>query len=303
MRIFLLIFLLLLIVVGMAVLVFFIIKKLDPVQGDKSEASSSGIAQDFLPFDDIQNGIIILPNYCYRAILECTSLNYDLKTEGERDQIEMSFQRFINSLSFPTSIFLQTKEIDNSSRIDSLKKEVEQTLVEFPGISTYAEQYIRDMQTLNTRIGNNQQKKRYIIITYDEASQLGQLSDGEKAAYAAKELQTRCNAISQGLDAVGVRTQRLGTPELIELIYSCYNRDNFSYAGAISSGDAFSLFVDGAEDKFENLPKVGLLDLILGESINQIRQSGIDAGRNGQAVLEQLEALRRKYAGYFEEEG
>lgn len=303
MKIFLLIFLLLLIVGGMAALMIFIIKKLDPNQGDKSEDGSSGIAQDFLPFDDIQNGIIILPNYCYRAILECTSLNYDLKTEGERDQIEMSFQRFINSLSFPTSIFLQTKEIDNSSRIESLKKEVQQTLVEFPGISTYAEQYIKDMQTLNTRIGNNQQKRRYIIITYDEASQLGQLSDGEKAAYAAKELQTRCNAISQGLDAVGVRTQRLGTPELIELIYSCYNRDNFSYAGAISSGDAFSLFVDGAEDKFENFPKVGLLDLILGETINQIRQGGIDADRNGQAVLEQLEALRQKYAGYFEEEG
>ena len=303
MKIFLLIFLLLLIVGGMAALMIFIIKKLDPNQGDKSEDGSSGIAQDFLPFDDIQNGIIILPNYCYRAILECTSLNYDLKTEGERDQIEMSFQRFINSLSFPTSIFLQTKEIDNSSRIESLKKEVQQTLVEFPGISTYAEQYIKDMQTLNTRIGNNQQKKRYIINTYDEASQLGQLSDGEKAAYAAKELQTRCNAISQGLDAVGVRTQRLGTPELIELIYSCYNRDKFSYAGAISSGDAFSLFVDGAEDKFENFPKVGLLDLILGETINQIRQGGIDADRNGQAVLEQLEALRQKYAGYFEEEG
>lgn len=90
---------------------------------------------------------------------------------------------------------------------------------------------------------------------------------------------------------------------MIELIYSCYNRDNFSYAGAISSGDAFSLFVDGAEDKFENFPKVGLLDLILGETINQIRQGGIDADRNGQAVLEQLEALRQKYAGYFEEEG
>ena len=44
-------------------------------------------------------------------------------------------------------------------------------------------------------------------------------------------------------------------------------------------------------------------DLILGETINQIRQGGIDADRNGQAVLEQLEALRQKYAGYFEEEG
>lgn len=69
-----------------------------------------------------------------------------------------------------------------------------------------------------------------------------------------------------------------------------------------SSGDAFSLFVDGAEDKFKDFPKVGLLDLILGESINQIRQSGIDEEKNGHAVLEQLQALREKYAGYFSEE-
>ena len=106
MKIALLIFFLLLLVGGMVALMIFIVKKLDPMQGDKSEDYSSGIAQDFLPFDDIQNGIIILPNYCYRAVMECTSLNYDLKTEGERDQIEMSFQRFINSLSFPTTIFL-----------------------------------------------------------------------------------------------------------------------------------------------------------------------------------------------------
>ena len=75
MKIALLILFLLVFVGGMAGLVFFIIKKLDPMQGDKSEGGSSGIAQDFLPFDDIQNGIIILPNYCYRAVMECTSLN------------------------------------------------------------------------------------------------------------------------------------------------------------------------------------------------------------------------------------
>ena len=51
MKIFLLIFLLLLIVGGMAALMIFIIKKLDPNQGDKSEDGSSGIAQDFLPFE------------------------------------------------------------------------------------------------------------------------------------------------------------------------------------------------------------------------------------------------------------
>lgn len=50
-------------------------------------------------------------------------------------------------------------------------------------MQTYAEQFIKDMENLNIRIGNNQQKKRYIIVSYDEAGDLEQLSDNEKAAY------------------------------------------------------------------------------------------------------------------------
>lgn len=302
MKIVLLIVLFLVFVGGISALLFFMVKRLDPMQGDKTENDSIAIAQDFLPFDDVRNGAIVLPNHSYRAILECSSLNYDLKTEGEREQIEMSFQQFINSLSFPISIFLQTRELDNSKRVQLLKADVNTTLAEFPGMETYANQYIKDIENLNTRIGNSQQKKRYIVVPYDDASQLGQLSDGEKSIYAAKELQNRCNAVMNGLDAVGVHTHRLDTKELLQLLYSCYNRDNYSYSDAIASNDAFALFVDGVEDHFKDLPRVGLLDLILGDSINRIRTDGIDNDPNGKAVLEQLEALRKKYAGYFTDE-
>ena len=60
----LVILLMLLFVGGVGALLFFMVKKLDPMQNDKSENSSLDIAQDFLPFDDIRNGMIILPNHC-----------------------------------------------------------------------------------------------------------------------------------------------------------------------------------------------------------------------------------------------
>ncbi len=281
---------------------FFLVRKLDPTKNETSEESASAIAQDFLPFDDIRDGMIIMPNDSYRAVIECSSLNYDLKTEGEREQIEMAFQQFINSLSFPISIFLQTKEIDNSRRIEALKADIDRTLVEFPNMRTYTEQFMKDMENLNVRIGNNQQKKRYLIISYDEAGTLGNLSAGERAAYAAKEIQNRCNSIRANLSAVGVLSHRLETAELVELVYSCYNRDNFSYAAAIASNEAFATFVDGTKDRFMDLPRVGSLDLVLGEAINKIRTGNIDADKSGAAVLEQLESMRHKYAGYFLDE-
>lgn len=310
-----LIILIMLVIVGaIGAGLFLMVKKLDPMQKDKSENSDLEIAQDFLPFDDIRNNMIVLPNHSYRAVVECSALNYDLKTEGERDQIEMSFQQFINSLSFPISIFLQTKEIDNTHRIESLRAEISKTLVEFPGMKNYADHFMADMENLNVRIGNNQQKKRYIVVPYDDALGLDGLTDGEKAAYANKELLNRCNAVRSGLDAVGIITRTLSTAELIELIYSCYNREGFSYAEAISSNDAFALFVDGVEDKFRDLPRVGMLDLILGEAINKLRAGNVDSEKNGQGAMQEMillqkeaqrrmEQIRMKYAGYFTDGG
>lgn len=310
MKILLVILLMLVFVGGIGALLYFMVKKLDPMKDDKTEDSNLAIAQDFLPFDDIRNGMIILPNHSYRAIIDCSSINFDLKTEGERDQIEMSFQQFINSLNFPISIFLQTKEIDNSRRIETLKREIEGTLIEFPNMKVYADHFLADMNNLNAKIGNNQQKKRYIVVTYDEAVQLERLTDGEKAVYAKKELMSRCDAIKAGLDAVGIISHVMSTPELIELVYSCYNREGFSYAEAISSNDAFALFVDGAEDRFQDLPRAGMLDLILGESLNRIRAENLDTDKKGEGaaaeiqelqkdVTRRMEQIRRKYAGYF----
>lgn len=310
MKILLVILLMLVFVGGIGALLYFMVKKLDPMKDDKTEDSNLAIAQDFLPFDDIRNGMIILPNHSYRAIIDCSSINFDLKTEGERDQIEMSFQQFINSLNFSISIFLQTKEIDNSRRIETLKREIEGTLIEFPNMKVYADHFLADMNNLNAKIGNNQQKKRYIVVTYDEAIQLERLTDGEKAVYAKKELMSRCDAIKTGLDAVGIISHVMSTPELIELVYSCYNREGFSYAEAISSNDAFALFVDGAEDRFQDLPRAGMLDLILGESLNRIRAENLDTDKKGEGaaaeiqelqkdVTRRMEQIRRKYAGYF----
>ena len=81
----------------------------------------------------------------------------------------------------------------------------------------------------------------------------------------------------------------MSTAELIELVYSCYNREGFSYAEAISSNEAFAMFVDGSEDKFLDLPRIGMLDLILGESINKIRANNIDGDKNGQPALAEME--------------
>ena len=67
------------------------------------------------------------------------------------------------------------------------------------------------------------------------------LTDGEKAALSNQELHNRCTAVIGALNAVGIISHEMSTAELIELVYSCYNREGFSYAEAISSNEAFAM--------------------------------------------------------------
>lgn len=302
MRAAILITLVMLILLGaIGAIVFVMLKKFDPKNNDTSENPGIKESQQFLPFEDITNNMIVLPNHRYRAILACSSTNYQLKTAGEREQIEMSFQRFLNTITFPVTFFLQTKVIDNTERLKELDKDVKQITLEFPNMTSYAEQYQRDMAHLNQAIGNNQQKKRYIIVTYDDSGTLDTLSEEEKVIHAEKELQHRCSGLISNLQAVGVKATVMNTAELIELVYSCYYRDDYSYAEAISSKEPFAMFVGGQEDTFKDLPKAKLLDLILGEAINQIQLSNVDADPGGRNTLQELKELREKYAGYFTE--
>ena len=74
-----LIILIMLVIVGaIGAGLFLMVKKLDPMQKDKSENSDLEIAQDFLPFDDIRNNMIVMPNHSYRAVIECSALNLSL---------------------------------------------------------------------------------------------------------------------------------------------------------------------------------------------------------------------------------
>lgn len=293
-------------IVGIGVgVMLFVVKRLTAKFDDNDESESQSIteAQAFLPFENISEGLIELSGHKYRAVMECSSVNYTLKTDGERELIEVSFQQFLNSLPCPITIYTQTKLIDNSRRQQMLESSIKGVVKDFPLMSAYAEQYKRDMANLTKSIGNSLQKKRYIIVPYDEVDTLGELSDEEKVHYAAREVQNRCNIIKANLDGVGVNSHILNTQELVELVYSAYHRDDFSFAEAIANGDAFALFVDGETDRFADRPEEADLDQVLAEAIKKVQMHGLSLSKEGEQVLDGLTDLRKKHAGYYKEGG
>ena len=215
-------------------------------------------AQDFYPVEKITDGYIILKNNKKRRIIQCSSINYYLKTEEEQNQIEMIFQQFLNSLSFPISIFIQNRMIENSKRMKILKEEASLAKLRFPELEDYAERYIDAMSNINIILNNSYQKNKYIIVPYDEEVDAASATESEKDEYIKKELENRCSTIMNGLSNLGIKTNILKNDELLELFYSISNRENYIYSENITENEGLSNFVEGSVDVFKKNYKKNL---------------------------------------------
>lgn len=279
-----------------------VIKKTDP-KNTVATMEEVDNAQDALPFDNIKNGVIDLGNDKYRAVIEVQSLNYDLLSGAEQDNIELMFRRFLTSLIFPIQIHIQTRVLDNKQRVIATEKMINKSVEQFPQLGDYAQKYLNSMIELPNIINNNLQKKKYIIIPYDDAYSLTKLSDEEKREYIEKELENRCGLIRNGLHGIGLRTKRLGTNDIVEMNYAIFHRDGYENVENITNGSYLQTLVRGEDILREDeLNTDEVIDLILYEAQAKLA-SQIDDRSLVIDKIAKIKALREDNSrgGKFEE--
>lgn len=286
-------------------LVIWQIRRTDPSRVDTSVRDDITTAQEFLPFRNISDSMIDLGNHQYRAVIEVSSINYNLKTEKEKDVLEISFSRFLNSLDFPYSIFIETVNMDNRKILSSLQEDIEETLKEFPQLEEYATIHMQDMTNLHERVNTTKHKKKYIIVPYDEASLFTNMNDNEKYQEAAKELYNRCMMIIDGLESMGLHGRVLTTQELISLITSVYHRQDYTHADGVIDGSFLETVVDGPNKLSDMFPE-GKLDLILIEARNKLESELYEDGTTPPHVIDatkkaiyEIEQIRNRLAGFY----
>jgi uncharacterized protein (DUF2126 family) len=69
--------------------------KATPVQ------SNPNSTQNTLLIAEVRDGIVIMNDGTFRAVIMCKSINFDLMSPEEREAVEFSYQGFLNSLFFP----------------------------------------------------------------------------------------------------------------------------------------------------------------------------------------------------------
>jgi hypothetical protein len=202
--------------------------------------SNPNSTQNALQIAEIRDGIVIMNDGSYRAVAMVKSINFDLMSPQERESVEYSYQGFLNSLYFPTQIFVRSQKVDLRpyiQKLDKIRSEHDNML-----LALLMEDYIDFMTDLafQTNIMN---KKFYVIIPFYPnmdaqktvvagknlmTSMFGKkeervIINEPELEKAKSELRNRVQAVLNGLMQSGIQGLPLDTQELIELYYDFYN--------------------------------------------------------------------------------
>ncbi|MCR0315629.1 hypothetical protein MKA27_19530 [[Clostridium] innocuum] len=285
-----------------------LIEKTIAETGDNPSAVTSiESTYEQLPFEDISDSMIDLGNHQYRMVLECGSINLNLKTDEEKDVVEYSFQDLLSSMDFPFQIYIQTREIDNRQIVENMRKDAEKMIRHYPALEPYAINHLNELSNLNNTIGNSKHKKKYIIIAFNEGQKLHDMSDEDIKDYAFGELYNRCNVVSSQLLDVGIHSEILNSSKIAEMVFRAYNKEDDGALEILLSGKGFEMIVD-SEKHVNELSPEAKLDLIIIQFFKKLETEIINNSNTPKAFkdaanqsIEALEKIRDYTGGYFKE--
>ena len=177
----------------------------------KSKSKTS--ARQQIAIKGVRDGILILPNNEYRAILQVSSLNFELRSEEEQDAIIDIYESFLNSVGSSLQILVRTREIDMDKyledlgeRLDDEKEEIYRTQ-----LKNYDE-FIRSLITTNKILTRH----FYIIVPYKPTS---------KADFdlIREQLNLKLDIVAKGMTRLGMHSDQLTSLEALDLFYSFYS--------------------------------------------------------------------------------
>lgn len=192
--------------------------------------------QDFVPIKEIRDGVVILTDGTLRALLICSSVNFALKSDEEKAAILFQYQNFLNSLDFTAQIFIQSRRLDIAPYLQLIETQLKEQTNELLKVQT--REYM-DFIKKFTETTNIMTKNFFVVVPYEvalinnENSFFSKINPFKKAATMATNqsdfeeyrsaLEQRVDVIVSGLNRCGVRSQWLGTEEVIELFFKIFN--------------------------------------------------------------------------------
>jgi type IV secretory pathway VirB4 component len=169
--------------------------------------------RNFFGVKEIKDDFIINNKNRKIAILKVSTINFSMKPTQEKDAIIKSFQKFLNSLDFPTQILMSTENISLTDYLSSLKSKITST--------KFSELFDNYQEHLSNIISSNKIMNRNFYIVIPETN----------------EIDIQVGICTERLHSLRLKTNRLNSKQLQKLLTNFFKGKN--------KGDFFdSIFPD-----------------------------------------------------------
>lgn len=122
------------------------------------------LTKEWLPFDKILENGIIVTSKAFIKIIKIKPINYDLKSNLEKEAVLNSYKLFLKSCDFDIQIIVQSKKESLDQYFLSLKKISEEE--ENEKIKEISNNYIEFLNNKNNE--NNSSSKNFFIVLKSE---------------------------------------------------------------------------------------------------------------------------------------
>lgn len=213
------------------------------VNGQPKPTQSPNTTQNSLLISEIRDGMAVMSDGSFRAVIACKSINFDLMSSREREGVEFSYQNFLNALYFPVQIFIRSQRVDIGPYIDRLvniRRSQDNML-----LNVLMDDYINFIDVLSQE-ANIMDKSFFVIVPFYPSGDITNVIEQSRSIFsklfskpqttatkidkvtydkAKDEIKNRVDSVTSGLFQIGVKSVQLNTKELGELYYNVYNPD------------------------------------------------------------------------------
>lgn len=248
--------------------------------------------KSFMEFDEIKDNMIVQDKGKRLVmVIQCQGINYDLMSSMEKVSVEQGFVQFLNTLSRPVQLYIQSRKVNLEESIQNYNRRLRDIEIKFNKARMQYEQaqrntrlskaqfdmikleyirqknlydYTKDIINNTERMSLNKNiltKNYYIAISYMPENVDELFGKDELLDMAFTELYTNAQSLLRVLAVCGITGKVLDSTELADLLYVAYNRDASELYGvdkAIKAGYE-SLYItapDVIDKKIKELNKM-----------------------------------------------
>lgn len=175
--------------------------------------------QNIIPIKEIkEKGIIKLKNGKYIKIIKIFPINYELKSELEKNTILNSYKTFLKTCNFNMQILIQSNRLDIKKHLFILEQEKNKTTKE--KIKYLYNDHINYMKKINSE--NCSSSKNFYIIVHQN-DEIKENPNNEIEKIIIENLNEKYFKIKENLSKCGNFIYEIEKNETLDIFYSFFN--------------------------------------------------------------------------------